>query len=1012
MDVESYSNKIRVGRDNIYQGIIFSKSINTDFLFIKKNNCEIDFYSFLMTKFNLPILREWVSYIFEQVKIKQFVKNTKVRIIGTTRKFDEYEVFQMMIAEEDLRNILSEGLKRKIISIAEEEQKSLKFEDMDDYFKKYGHTLVDNLEKILVPLSPMKEKVDELVFMNKRLFPQQAAIINGAVESLNRRNYTFLIESMGAGKTLQGMGVVEAFHNKEYLKLHSDKTIKDVYMDGSLVKYRTFIMCPPHLIEKWEKSIKEEIPYAHVEIIEKLSQLVEMKKRGKESLGKEYYIVSKDTGKLSYSYMPVPYQIKSKYPKVPVCSNCNKNFFNRTDNRCGCGCKEWTLVERVEIVQGLICTECGELILPADGRNLIDEVTGKYQALQPEDFAQQNRSNHFCCCCGSILWSPACRPIDGRILFRTPKKKPKKWKKISHYANKAMKARKSVWVMASQEERYKESNEIQDSEIEEMEIWGPRKFAMSRYIKKHLKGFFDFLIVDEVQDYKAGGSAQGYSMHDLVKASKKQLALTGTIAGGYASDLFYTLYRLDARRMKKMGYQYGLEGEKKFIEKYGTVETVYAFEETGKHNQMSRGRRVVAPQRCLPGISVLIFIDFLLDTALFLDLSDLSRYLPYLFERVIFVPLEDEIQIEYQRVRKILRKQMIENKDNTLNGNIIQFSLSYTDLPYGREKIVSPKTGEVLVNPKDLFSLVENNKLLNKEKELVELVESEQKEKRNCFIYCEYTGNGENSISYRLKEVLEKNCNLSPEEVVVLESSYPAAAKREQWMHQKASEGAKVFITNVKCVATGLDFAFKYKNKLYNYPTIIFYQTGYEMLKIWQGSRRHYRLNQVEDCRTYFLVSERTIQPDAVALVATKEVATSAIQGQFSAEGLYAMARGLDPRVVLAQSVAGEDQTKEHGLRAMMDVLNKHNNQDKKGVTYEKMLIFSELTGWREVPCLDNIFSVGSWTEDIDPMQFLNLGTGADIVEQNQFDILEYLEESQEQKVIESELTEFLKLIL
>ena len=57
-------------------------------------------------------------------------------------------------------------------------------------------------------------------------------------------------------------------------------------------------------------------------------------------------------------------------------------------------------------------------------------------------------------------------------------------------------------------------------------------------------------VFDEVQDYKAGGSAQGYAMHDLIKASKKQMCLTGTIAAGYASDLFYALYRLDPARMK------------------------------------------------------------------------------------------------------------------------------------------------------------------------------------------------------------------------------------------------------------------------------------------------------------------------------------------------------------------------------------------------------------------------------------------------------------------------------
>ena len=107
--------------------------------------------------------------------------------------------------------------------------------------------------------------------------------------------------------------------------------------------------------------------------------------------------------------------------------------------------------------------------------------------------------------------------------------KLKKWKKISHYANRAMKGRKSVWVMKGREMLYKELNQLTDEEIEEMDIYGPRRFGLTRYIKKYLAGYFDLAIFDEVQSYKAGGSAQGYAMHDLIKASRKQLALTGTI---------------------------------------------------------------------------------------------------------------------------------------------------------------------------------------------------------------------------------------------------------------------------------------------------------------------------------------------------------------------------------------------------------------------------------------------------------------------------------------------------
>jgi len=957
METENYHTKVQAGRETISHGVCISRLINTEYIFIQKETWQEELYSYLMNQFELPLLREWVPYLTEEAYRKKLLIEAEIKIIGSTQIFQKFRILQSTMTNDDLKEMVRQGLATKTIRIAQSEQQSLDFANMDDYFQRYGHTLVDNLEKLLRPLSPMKEIVSELAFVNKRLYPQQAAIVNGAMECLNYKNYAFLVESMGSGKTFQGMGIVDGWFNKKYLKQHPKLTTKDLYLDGNLVKYRTIIMCPSHLVEKWEKAIRDEVPYARVSIINDLQLLILLRRRGKECLGKEYYILSKDSGKLSYSYAPVPYQLKYRNPKIPVCENCGNEYPLDLSKPCKCGGRKWKLEEELDMAYGLICPECGELLLPVDGKHAKNEDTGEVRIMQPEDFSSQTTANHFCRCCGAMMWTPSSRPVDDRIMFQKPKPKAKKWKKISHFTNRAKKARKSVWVMDSREEIYRKQNKVTKEEIEEMEPYGPRRFAPTRYIKKYMKNFFNLAIFDEVQEYKSGGSAQGFSMHDLIKASKKQLALTGTIAGGYASDLFYTLFRLDPARMIAKGYNYGNAGERKFVEKYGTLETIYEVAESGEYHSMSRGK-VITPTRCLPGISVLIFTEFLLDTALFLDLSDLSRFLPKLYENVVFVPLEEEIRQEYSLVRKSLKEYMKkEKKGSLLMGSFLQFSLSYSDMPYRREPIVSPENGEVVVESADLSYLVSEGKLLNKEWELINIVQEELREGRNCFIYCEFTGEGEEGISYRLKEVLEQHCGLSPIEVIVLESSYPAAIKREEWIHQKAAEGMKVCITNAKCVATGLDFAFEYHSRFYNYPTIIFYQIGYDMIKIWQASHRHYRLNQPEECRTYYIMSEYTIQPDAVELVATKEVATSSIQGQFSSEGLSAMARGVDPRVILAQSVAEKSDKKERGLRKMMDVLNDRNNKSERTLEYEKMPTFAELTGLSEVPALDDPLS-------------------------------------------------------
>lgn len=962
--MESYSLKTRIGWETIYQGASISKRIGKDYIFLRKEYLEEDLYAFFMNSFEYPLLREWCGYLMTRAIELGFMESAEANIYGNTDLIEAYDIYICRMGNEDFSALISEGLSEGKICISKEKQEPLMFQDMDDYFGRYGHTLVDNLEKIIQPLCPLKDKVDEVVFMKKRLFPQQSAIVNGAVEALRHKKYAFLIQGMGCGKTLQALGIAEAFFQRRYLEKHPEYTVKDLYLDSRLINYRVILMCPSHLVDKWARTIKEEVPYAKVEILTEIKQLVKLKKKGRKAEGKEYYVLSKDTGKLAYAYKPVPEQLKKKRISIPVCKECGEEAPANLKEKCTCGCADWEIRDMGEWAYGLVCPECGELLLPA-GRKLPDE--GEIRVLLPEDFAVQNTQNNTCRCCGTSLWAPSCKPIDTRILFYDKARRRGKWKKISHFSNRAKKARKTVWVMKNREMLYREQNKITEEEVEEMEEFGPRRYSLTRFIKKQMKGYFDLAIFDEVQEYKAGGSAQGYSMADLISASRWQLALTGTIAGGYASDLFYTLYRLDPARMKQKGYPYGSKGERRFVEKYGTVETVYELVEDFQFHSMSRGKTVV-PFRCLPGISVMIFIEFLMDTALFLDLSDLSQYLPHLYEYVKFVPLEPEIKNEYVRVRQELKALMAEDKrEKVLMGSFLQFSLSYTDMPYRRGPILSPVTGDIVSEPVDFSGLVEEGKILNKERELVEIILKEQAEDRNCFVYCEYTG-GDDAITYRIKDVVEKNCKLAYNEVTVMESSSPSAVEREEWMHQKAMEGTRVFICNAKCVATGLDFAFQYLGRDYNYPTIIFYQTGYDMIKIWQASRRHYRLNQTMECRTYYIVSDDTLQPDVVEMIANKEAATSAIQGQFSSEGLSAMARGIDPRVALAQSVAEQSESKKRGLQQMMDVINIRNNKGKEAAEYQEAMVFTELTGLQKAVRADDITEK---LESMDEMSFL-----------------------------------------
>ena len=101
----------------------------------------------------------------------------------------------------------------------------------------------------------------------------------------------------------------------------------------------------------------------------------------------------------------------------------------------------------------------------------------------------------------------------------------------------------------------------------------------------------------------------------------------------------------------------------------------------------------------------------------------------------------------------------------------LQFSLSYVDKPFGRQPILSGEDGEPLVSinnfeeyadeeivikgydkrNKPIWQTIDKPdfKLLNKEKELIKLVESELSEDRNCVIYVEYSSSPMTNITGR-----------------------------------------------------------------------------------------------------------------------------------------------------------------------------------------------------------------------------------------------------------------------
>lgn len=445
----------------------------------------------------------------------------------------------------------------------------------------------------------------------------------------------------------------------------------------------------------------------------------------------------------------------------------------------------------------------------------------------------------------------------------------------------------------------------------------PRRYSPALFIKKHLHRFFDYLIVDESHDMKGADTVQADAMGFLSSAAKKTLTLTGTLVGGYAWHVRTTLFRVGAAR-SLVEQNLGWKDEQAFNERYGRIETtvISTGAVDGQGHRRARGgskRRVI--KRTKPGIMPTLFGDHLITTNIFLSLDEVCADLPSFRETLIPVEIDKDILTEYQRVEAALRdaiKAMMHKPGGrSLLGKLLHTLLAYPDFPFTWDEIgyheIDPKTEEEewvgVVTPKNF----EPERIYAKELALIEQIKAELAEGRKCWVFTTMV-NTRDAIG-RLEGLLRAEGITAK----VLRSSVEPIA-REEWIEREGPR-CDVILSMPELVKTGLDFFDHYGR--YNFPSIMFYMTGYNSFTLSQAGRRAWRIGQTKPCRTYYFFAKNTMQEVAMELMAKKMQATSAVSGRFSTEGLAAMA-GDDDSMEMAMAKALVDKTSSTGgaLRA------------------------------------------------------------------------------------------------
>jgi SNF2 family DNA or RNA helicase len=426
---------------------------------------------------------------------------------------------------------------------------------------------------------------------------------------------------------------------------------------------------------------------------------------------------------------------------------------------------------------------------------------------------------------------------------------------------------------------------------------GLRRFAKAEFVKRYFKkGAIDIFIADEVHQYKSGDSAQGQAFADFASVSKKVLCLTGTLMGGYATNLFYLLWRTNAHRMKDVTGSY--KSVQRFAERYGVIEEIVKEPLSDNANSIGGKRTVTVRER--PGISPLVFTDLLLEHSVFMRLSDISAHLPPYTEHVVSIEMTPEQREAYTDFEDVLRgavRQALACGDRSLLGAMLQSLLAYPDGARRGEKVTYPRRlmpdgSPVIVAAAPALDV----DLLPKEEKLLEILKREKTCGRKVLLYLEHTGTRD-----LIPDIVERieRCGLS---ALVLRQNTTSAENREMWVKTKLSEGSyDVLITNPRLVETGLD--------LIEFPTIIFFQCGYSTFTLRQASRRSWRIGQTRPVEVYYLSYARTMQEAALSLMGTKMQVALMVEGDLSDRGLTALAEGDSSMlVVLAKSLIGEEE--------------------------------------------------------------------------------------------------------
>lgn len=815
--------------------------------------CEDDVENELFNKLSeyssVPILREWMPYIKSELLRKRHLRAMSI----SSKEETQVVAYRLMTTKSKMKVLVADGLYNRMLNIngintPSEIMKTIK--GLDSYLNSFGEILAEKIQNSFKPkFIPGEDPYDEytnnvddsIASAGIEMYEAQKSVVQATVNNLKVNDATFVIGEMGSGKSLIGSCIPYAHHaNKK-------------------VGFNAITICPAHLASKWKRESERAVPNSKAFIIDNFSHLksLEPRLRNKRKAENTFIIVTKEKAKMGYDLRPAA--VWSKRLKTFVCPDCGQELF--TIEHEGSGNDRRTIH------------------VPFDELSMNKKLVFNSKCMNHVKVWDEELQRYVSKKCDTKLWTPLNRDEVNSKWIKLGKEG---WILKEHimpltemYMQREKLNKKDTALFKRLFEQYELINNGEEPHVT---YKGPKKYAISKYIREKMSDVFDYAIIDEAHQYK-GLTEQGQAAADIMQVSKKSILLTGTLLNGYADGLFYLLYRTVPKLMIKDGF--GFKDELNFARTYG----VYSRE---SKEQMIRGkapRRIGAmKEKRLPGVSPLVFTKFLLNNSVFLSLSDMSDGLPEYEEIPVPVNMDSEVSSNYFDLEAEFRNIAgNRNESKKILGALLQALTVYPDAPHCADPLLDPETGEISITPKKL-----PKRIREKELALLDLVKERIANGEKVLVY--YSSVNKTDIGSTLTEFFNEN-NINAYEM----KSSVDADSREEWVEKHIDKGMDVLICNPALVETGLD--------LLDFTSIIFYQIGYNLFTMRQASRRSWRLSQTNPVKVFFMYYRNSIQEQALSLMATKLQASMAIEGKFSEEGLRAMSQNEDMLTQIANNV-------------------------------------------------------------------------------------------------------------